>query len=332
MKLIAAIVTSAISGLLALPLLAGGTTRQAIAGCGDVPRVLDTIRTLESGGNYTIKAAHASASGAYQIIDSTWAAWSAAAGVGTEYQHASQAPPAVQDVVAGRRVQQILDQYHDVSYVPVAWYYPAAITNTALMDIVPAPEAGNTLTPRQYQSRWMGVYDTKAATGTVVCGPVLAGGEWSLPVDRSFIDANPAALSAPHHDYPAWDFGVPVGTTIYAIHAGTVDRISNWSGNCYGHRDSCVDLCGTGLTIQDTDGVRWIYCHASRLTVSLGDQVVAGQPIMLSGNTGHSSGPHLHLGIRIDGVDHCPQFFLTDLFANVTPLAPRLLPTTDCSS
>ncbi len=134
MKLIAAIVTSAISGLLALPLLAGGTTGQAIAGCGDVPRVLDTIRTLESGGDYTVKAAHASASGAYQIIDSTWAAWSAAASVGTEYQHASQAPPAVQDAVAGHRVQQILDQYHDVSYVPVAWYYPAAISNPALME------------------------------------------------------------------------------------------------------------------------------------------------------------------------------------------------------
>ncbi|MEQ1704043.1 MAG: hypothetical protein ABMA25_28380, partial [Ilumatobacteraceae bacterium] len=158
MKLIAAIVVSAVSGLLALPLLAGGTTGQAIAGCGDVPRVLDTIRTLESGGDYTVKAAHASASGAYQIIDSTWAAWSAGAGVGTEYQHASQAPPAVQDAVAGHRVQQILDQYHDVSYVPVAWYYPAAITNTALMDIVPAPEAGNTLTPRESQTRWMGVY------------------------------------------------------------------------------------------------------------------------------------------------------------------------------
>ena len=200
------------------------------------------------------------------------------------------------------------------------------------MDIVPAPEAGNTLTPREYHSRCMDVYDSKAAVGTVVCGPVLAGGEWSLPVDRTFIDASPAALSAPHHDYPAWDFGIAIGTTIYAIHAGTVDRVSNWSGNCYGDVVSCVDMCGTGLTIQDTDGVRWIYCHASRLTVSLGDRVAAGQPIMLSGNTGHSSGPHLHLGIRIDGVDHCPQPLLTDLNAVQTPMAPRLLTTTGCSS
>ncbi|MGD9795565.1 MAG: hypothetical protein AB7V43_19030, partial [Acidimicrobiia bacterium] len=95
MKLIAAIVTSVVVGLLALPLIAGGTTGRALAGCGDVPRILDTIRTFESHGDYTAKAARASASGAYQIIDSTWVAWSTAAGVGIEYQHASQAPPAV---------------------------------------------------------------------------------------------------------------------------------------------------------------------------------------------------------------------------------------------
>ena len=332
MKLIAAFVASAIAGLLVLPLLAGGTTGRAIAACGDVPRVLDTIRTLESGGDYTVSAAHASASGAYQIIDSTWVGWSVAAGVGTEYQHAAQAPPAVQDAVAGYHVQLILNQYHDVSYVPLAWYYPAAITNKALMDVVPAPEAGNTFTPRQYQTKWMGVYDSKSAVGTVVCGPVLAGGEWSLPVDRPFIDTNPDALTWPHHDYPAWDFGIPVGTTIYAIHAGTVDRVSNWSGNCGSDQSACVDRCGTGLTVVDANGVRWIYCHGSRLDVSIGDQVVAGQPIMLSGNTGHSSGPHVHVEIRVDEVQHCPQPLLSDLYANTAPPALIDLPTTGCST
>jgi hypothetical protein len=331
-KLVAVIVTAAISGLLALPLLAGGTTSRAIAGCGDVPRVLDTIRTLESGGNYTVTAAHASASGAYQIIDSTWAAWSSAAGFGSEYQHASQAPPAVQDAVAGHHVQQILDQYHDVTYVPLAWYYPAAISNQALMDVVPAPGAGNTLTPRQYQNRWMGVYNAKTTTGTVVCGPVVAGGEWSLPVDRTFIDANPAALSAPHHDYPAWDFGIPVGTAIYAIHAGIVDHVSTWSGNCANEANACVDTCGTGLTIRDTSGVHWTYCHASRLIVTPGDQIVAGQPIMLSGNTGHSSGPHLHVEIRLNGIQHCPQPLLTELYNGAAPSTAQSLPTTGCST
>ena len=55
-KPVVPVVASAIGGLLALPLVAGGTSGQAMAGCGDVPRVLDTIRTLESGGDYTARA------------------------------------------------------------------------------------------------------------------------------------------------------------------------------------------------------------------------------------------------------------------------------------
>ena len=39
--------------------------------------------------------------------------------------------------------------------VPIIWYYPAALTNPALMDIVPKPEAGNVLTIREYQWRWL---------------------------------------------------------------------------------------------------------------------------------------------------------------------------------
>lgn len=152
-----------------------------------------------------------------------------------------------------------------------------------------------------------------------------------MPVDRSYIDANPAALAAPHHDYPAWDFAIPVGTPIYAIHAGTVDHVSNWSGNCYDNRNVCVDTCGTGLAVQDAGGVRWIYCHASRLTVSLGDRVVAGMQIMLSGNTGHSSGPHLHVGIRINGVDRCPQSLLAALYPYVTTPAVSELQIEGCT-
>lgn len=332
MKVIAAVLGAAVSGLLTLPLLAGGTTGRAIAACGDVSRVLDTIRTLESGGDYTAKAAHASASGAYQIIDSTWAAWSVDAGITTPYAHASDAPPDVQDAVAGYHVRLILDLYHDVSYVPLVWYYPAAIGNPVLMDSVPAPEAGNTLTPRQYQTRWMDVYNSKAADGTIVCGPLSDDGQWSLPLDRSLLEANPAGVNAPHHDYPAWDFGVPVGTPVYAVHAGTVTHVSTWTGNCYADESTCIEKCGTGITIQDDTGAHWIYCHASRLDVATGDHVAAGQEIMRSGNTGHSSGPHLHLGIRVNGVDVCPQPLLLALLQSDPIPPPDALPTAGCAS
>ena len=86
---------------------------------------------------------------------------------------------------------------------------------------------------------------------------------------------------------------------------------------------------GMGVSIQSPDGMRWIYCHASQLRVALGDQVVVGQLLMLSGNTGHSSGPHLHLGLRINGIDYCPQPFVIAALRSAAP--PR--PTTErCST
>ena len=218
----------------------------------------------------------------------------------------------------------------DVAAVPVYWYLPAAATNPALLDVIPMPEAGNRLTPRQYQARWLATYHKLTAT-TPACTPTSVDG-WALPVPRAGLDTHPAALGAPHHDYPAWDYPTPTGTPVYAIRAGTVDRVSTWAGNCYGNRAGCVERCGTGLTIVDEAGVRWIYCHATHLDVTLGQPVTAGQQIMESGNTGHSSGPHLHLGIRVAGVDHCPQPLLAAIYHHQAVPAPDQLPTTGCTT
>ena len=42
--------------------------------------------------------------------------------------------------------------------VPVMWYYPRAAIDPTLMDVVPVPAAGNTLTVREYQARWLAVF------------------------------------------------------------------------------------------------------------------------------------------------------------------------------
>lgn len=93
--------------------------------------------------------------GAYQFLDSSWDGYGG-------YVRASDAPPAVQDVKAASNVAAILDRHGgDVSTVPVVWYigHVPAAGSSAAWDTVPAPEAGNRLTPRQYQARWMNEYE-----------------------------------------------------------------------------------------------------------------------------------------------------------------------------
>ena len=113
--------------------------------------ILLTIRTIESGGNYTIPKNRGGASGAYQYIDSTWNNYGG-------YPSAYLAPPEVQDERALAHVNAILWNWKgDVSMVPVIWYYPRAASDPALMDQVPMPWAGNRLTVREYQMRWLDV-------------------------------------------------------------------------------------------------------------------------------------------------------------------------------
>ncbi len=85
------------------------------------------------------------------------------------------------------------------------------------------------------------------------------------------------------------DWACPTGTTIYASSGGTVTR-AGWSSS-YGY---CV-------YIKHPDGLESRYAHNSRLLVSVGQKVNQGQAIAYSGNTGDSSGPHLHFEIRVNG-------------------------------
>lgn len=97
------------------------------------------------------------------------------------------------------------------------------------------------------------------------------------------------------------DVGVPIGTTVRASRGGQVVT-AGWVGG-YGN---CV-------IIDHGDGVCTRYGHLSEVTVSVGQYVDQGQQIALSGNTGRSTGPHLHFEIRINGeaVDPTPYLYQT---------------------
>ena len=94
------------------------------------------------------------------------------------------------------------------------------------------------------------------------------------------------------------DFAVPIGTAVMASCGGTVTR-AGW-GSGYGY---CV-------YIQHPDGKSTRYGHLSKVLVKAGQTVSQGQKIALSGNTGVSTGPHLHFEILVGGAQVNPLKYL----------------------
>ena len=82
------------------------------------------------------------------------------------------------------------------------------------------------------------------------------------------------------------DYAVPVGTTVLAAHAGIVEVGSDPPG--YGNY---VRVVGGQYTT--------LYAHLSRISVATGQRVSVGTVLGASGNTGNSTGPHLHFGLKI---------------------------------
>lgn len=94
------------------------------------------------------------------------------------------------------------------------------------------------------------------------------------------------------------DIATSRGTPIVAVASGTV-TFSGRKGS-YGNM----------LVITHTNGVQTYYAHCDTLNVSSGQTVSQGQRIATVGSTGNSTGPHLHLEIRVNGVAYNPQNYL----------------------
>ncbi|MEW2076459.1 M23 family metallopeptidase [Streptomyces sp. NPDC017966] len=87
------------------------------------------------------------------------------------------------------------------------------------------------------------------------------------------------------------DYAVPTGTPVMATHGGTVVKAGpNGAGDGPAYGNAVVIKHGNGTYSQ--------YAHLSQVDVRIGQIVKTGQKIALSGNTGNSSGPHLHFEIR----------------------------------
>jgi murein DD-endopeptidase MepM/ murein hydrolase activator NlpD len=97
------------------------------------------------------------------------------------------------------------------------------------------------------------------------------------------------------------DISVPEGTPIRAAADGTVIlEQSEYESGGYGNY-TCIDHGG---------GLSTCYAHQSSFATSVGSQVSQGDLIGYSGNTGHSTGPHLHFEVRVNGVPTDPLGYL----------------------
>ena len=93
------------------------------------------------------------------------------------------------------------------------------------------------------------------------------------------------------------DIAVPIGTEIRSGVNGFVSTIQE---------DASY---GKSLVIQGYDGSEVKYAHLSEVLVSYGDEVSAGDVVALSGNTGNSTGPHLHYEVLVNGIYLDPMLY-----------------------
>ena len=109
----------------------------------------------------------------------------------------------------------------------------------------------------------------------------------------------------PVHGNPQWhhgqDFSTPVGTPVHATGAGTV-MAAGWNSGGFGNY----------VVIDHGYGYRTTYGHLSSVKVTKGTNVKRGDLVGLSGNTGISSGPHLHYQIDLFGRTQNPLHFFND--------------------
>lgn len=127
--------------------------------------------------------------------------------------------------------------------------------------------------------------------------PTPSRGVLSWPLDKititqqfggtQFAKTNPSVYGRPFHN--GVDFGVPTGTQVKSVLSGTVQATGNTDAF-----PGCVSW-GKWVLVKHNNGLTSLYAHLSSILVDPGETVDTGGLLGLSGNTGYSTGPHLHL-------------------------------------
>lgn len=340
--------------------------KQDIGLGGDVDKFLKVLAFQESGGDPNQPGSSGGARGKYQYIDSTWkSSADSYYKPALKYPTANQAPESVQDAVAFLEyTKKFKDLNNDLFKLAVSHFYPAANSNPGLLDQKPP---SNVITPRQYAQKLIGTIKTNGkwqdiplkytdapefdkyakgaggtsdsasqdSTGQTVSDGLCATeqsadttdgkvGDFSWPLPKKFWDSQRGDFLKPHHTYPAADIPIAPGTSVYSITSGKVKSAGN-NGDA-----------GFSVFI-DYNGVEFGYFHGTpgSIKVKAGDTVRSGQLIMKSGYSGHvipagPGGAHLHVNVRVNGVNSCPQDIFKAMGQNKSPDLTKLR-TSGCS-
>ncbi|MFH9982058.1 M23 family metallopeptidase [Streptomyces sp. NPDC017179] len=138
----------------------------------------------------------------------------------------------------------------------------------------------------------MGAGAASAAAYTAPAAVTQSAVAWTAPVKQIALSAS-FNQAGGHwaHKHSGQDFAVPTGTKVVAANGGTVVKAGpNGAGDGPAY--------GNAVVIKHANGKYSQYAHLSRVDVRIGQVVATGQHIALSGNTGNSTGPHLHFEIR----------------------------------
>lgn len=121
----------------------------------------------------------------------------------------------------------------------------------------------------------------------------LFGTDWRLPLDETRITSEFGFRRYRWHH--GTDLKLNVGDPVYSTFDGIV-RIRSYDRNGYGYY----------LVVRHKNGLETLYGHLSKFLVEIGQEVKAGELIAKGGNTGRSTGPHLHYEIRYQGLSINP--------------------------
>ncbi len=125
-------------------------------------------------------------------------------------------------------------------------------------------------------------------TVNVVLYDSTIGSFWSSPVASTFATSHFGQRGGRFHY--GTDLELDVGDTIRSVWDGIV-RITSYDARGYGYY----------VLVRHYNGLETLYGHLSSIQTEVGTLVKAGQPLGLGGNTGRSSGPHLHFEVRYQG-------------------------------